>query len=257
MIEPELTTSIIVESPWAAGGTDIGQTRADNEDALLCDSDLGLFVVADGMGGHAAGEQASAAAIRTLRRELTDERLRPALAEGEKAVFTLVYTALNAANAAILQLEADHPEWSGLGTTAVLAILHRDTAYIVNVGDSRAYLLRGMRGHLLTRDHTMAALLVEEQGLSAQEVREHPLRNKLTMILGSREPLEPDFSVCTLRSGDRLLLCTDGLWEALEDDDLAQIVYYSATPKEAVYALIASADTAGGEDNITTIVVFH
>lgn len=257
MSEPELSTSIIVECPWAAGGTDIGQTRADNEDALLCDPHLRLFVVADGMGGHAAGEQASAAVIRTLRHAIDSPRLTEALATGDDAVFALITEALCASNDTILQLEDTHPEWHGLGTTAVVVLLDGDRVYVANVGDSRAYLLRGMTGEVLTRDHTVVAMLAETQGLTPRECREHPLRNKLTMILGTRDTLEPACTTCTLRPGDRLMLCTDGLWETLEDDEIAQIIYYSATPREAVYSLIACADTEGGEDNITAIVIFH
>lgn len=257
MSEAELITSIVVDCPWAAGGTDIGQTRADNEDALLCDPTLRLFVVADGMGGHAAGEQASAAVIRTLRAELCAEHLRPALDDGDDAVCALIQQALNTANATILRIEEDHPEWKGLGTTVVLAVLHGSRAYVANIGDSRAYLVHGMSGRVLTQDHTVVAMLAETQGLTPREVREHPLRNKLTMIVGAREELEPAFAICDLQRGDRLVLCTDGLWEVLEDDEIAQIVYFSATPREAVYSLIASADTEGGEDNITAIVIFQ
>jgi protein phosphatase len=246
-----------VDGPWAAGGSDIGSRRADNEDALLCDPERGLFIVCDGMGGHAAGEQASAAAVRTLDAELSSERLHAAVAEGEKAIWVLLYEALLAANAAILQVAEEHREWAGLGTTAVLVFLHDDKLYVANVGDSRAYLVRSKHVEVLTRDQTVVATLVADGEITEEEAREHPLRNRLTMVLGTHDTLEPGLTFFTLRAGDRLVLCTDGLWGLIDDNDLADIARYSAAPNEAVYALIAAADDAGGSDNITTIVIFN
>ncbi|MHB9022645.1 MAG: PP2C family protein-serine/threonine phosphatase [Armatimonadota bacterium] len=243
--------------PWAAGGSDIGSSRADNEDALLCDCDRGLFAVCDGMGGHAAGEQASAAAVCALDAMLTADRLQDAIADGEKAVWMLLCEALVAANTAILQVAECHREWAGLGTTVVLAFIDDDRLYLANVGDSRAYLIRGKKIDALTSDHTVAATLLAEGEITEEELRDHPLRNRLTMVLGTQDALEPSLTFLTLRLGDRLILCTDGLWDLLEDTDIADIVRYSATPNEAVYALIAAADDAGGHDNITTVVIFR
>jgi len=242
---------------WAAGGSDIGQERPDNEDAWLCDHGRGLFVVADGMGGHAAGEQASAIAIRVLHEELSCEKLTAAVAEGEEAMKALFYTALTAADAAILHATEEHPKWKGMGTTAVIAYLDGNRLYIANVGDSRAYLLRGSRPTLLTQDHSIAGMLVQEGVITPDAVREHPHRNELTMTLGIAQELDPAFAVHELQSGDRLLLCTDGLWDMLDEHDIAQIVHFSATPHEAVYALIAAADDEGGYDNITVVVFFY
>ena len=244
-------------TPWAAWGSDIGQTRTDNEDAVLCDPRRGLFVVADGMGGHAAGEQASAMAIHTLDAVLSAERLHTAIADGPDAMRVLLREALAAANAAVLQVGVDHPEWEGLGTTAVLAVLAEDKLYVANVGDSRAYLLRKSKAVVLTADHTIAAMLVNVGAMDSEDVRDNPLRNQLTMILGADQPLNPTFIATTLQPGERLLLCTDGLWDMLEDTELAGIVRYSATPREAVYSLIAEADLAGAKDNITALVIFR
>ncbi len=257
MFDPSESTSIVQDCAWAAGGTDIGEERSGNEDALLCAPERGVFVVADGMGGQAAGERASALAIRVLHAELTTERLRTALREGGAAVQMLLNTALATANDAILQLADDHPEWNGMGTTAVVAILDVDQLYIANVGDSRAYLLRGKSIQQLTRDHTLAAMLGESEGLSADEVRAHPLRNRLTMILGSREPLNPAFTTLTLQRGDQVILCSDGLWDMLEEIEMVGIMRFCASPREAVYSLIGAANTAGGDDNITVITIFH
>jgi serine/threonine protein phosphatase PrpC len=248
-------TGHIAQCPWAAGGSEIGQERADNEDAWFCDPVRGLFIVADGMGGHAAGEEASAAAIQALSTALSQARLRQAVAAGAEAMQGLLHAALTAANAAILQLEAAHPEWVGMGTTAVIAVRADADLYVANVGDSRAYLLRGGRATPLTCDHSVAAMLVNSGTIAPDELRLHPMRNQLTMVLGSTDPLLPAFTVQSLRPGDRVVLCSDGLWDMLDDDTILQIVQFSATPCEAAYALISAADDAGGLDNITVIVM--
>lgn len=258
MSELDEFVSIIGDCAWAAGGSDAGSTRANNEDALLLDPARRLFVIADGMGGHAAGEQASALVIRELDRRLTADKLQAALAEGEEAVQALLTATFTETNAEILAFAEEHPDLAGLGATAVLGLLDgNNRLYVANIGDSRAYHLRGETATILTRDHSMAALLMEEQGLSADDVRGTKLRNHLTMVLGSEEELAPAYSTCQLQRGERVVLCTDGLWDMLQDDDIAQIVYYSATPREAVYSLIAAADTEGGLDNITAIVIFR
>jgi len=243
--------------PWAAWGSDIGQVRTDNEDAVLCEPSRGLFVVADGMGGHAAGEQASATAIHTLDTVLTRARLTAAAADGDDAVHALLCEALTEANAAILQVGVDHPEWEGLGTTAVIALLTDDRLYVANVGDSRAYLLRKRKAVVLTADHTIAAMLVGIGAMESEDLHDNPLRNQLTMVLGADQPLNPAFIATSLLPGERLLLCTDGLWDMLDNEALAGIVRYSATPREAVYSLIAEADISGAKDNITALVIFR
>lgn len=244
------------ECAWAFGGSDIGLVRPDNEDAWLCDPERGLFIVADGMGGHVAGERASHLAIETLDATLSAEHLRAACAEGEEAVRTLLCDAMVQTNAAILQLADEHPEWSGMGTTAVIAVLDGQRLYVANVGDSRAYLVHGERAVSLTRDHSVAAMLVANDMLDRAEMREHPLRNRLTMVLGADYPLDPAFIAQTLQPGERIILCSDGLWDMLEDSDIAQIVYYSANPREAAYSLITAADDAGGRDNTTVVALF-
>jgi protein phosphatase len=243
---------------WAAGGSDIGSVRADNEDAWLCDTERGLFIIADGMGGHAAGEEASAAAVRLFNDALSTPRLHTALVAGEDAVRALFHDAFNAANKAIVQLGKAYPDWAGMGTTAVLAYLADDLLYVANAGDTRAYLVRDDHPAILTRDHTVAALMVENETLTVEEMREHPLRNRLTLVLGDDDgEIDPAFSVHQVRPGDRIVLCTDGLWNMIEDDEMVQIVNFSASAHEAVYSLIAAADDAGGRDNISVIVLFR
>ncbi|HOF86826.1 MAG TPA: Stp1/IreP family PP2C-type Ser/Thr phosphatase [Armatimonadota bacterium] len=242
--------------PRAAGGSDIGSRRADNEDAQLCDAARGLFLIADGMGGHAAGEQASALAVQTLDTELSAVRLDAAIAAGADAARALVTEALLAADAAITRAGEHHPEWKDMGTTAVVACLAGDALYLAHVGDSRAYLLRDGEIRALTRDHTVAMTLVDDGDITLEEARTHPLRNRLSQVLGGHGALHPDFAHLPVRPGDRILLCTDGLYDMLTDEEIAEIVNFSASPDEAVYALIAAADDAGGRDNITVVAVF-
>lgn len=240
----------------AAGGSDIGSRRADNEDALLCDVERGLFVIADGMGGHAAGEQASAIAVQTLDTELSGVRLRAALTEGEDALRALFAETLRAASTAILRAGEHRPEWKDMGTTAVVAYVADERLYLAHVGDSRAYLLRADDIRPLTRDHTVAMTLVDDGEITLEEARTHKLRNRLSQVLGAHGDITPDFTSLALQRGDRVLLCTDGLFDMLTDEEIAEIVNFSASPDEAVYALIATADDAGGRDNITIVAIF-
>jgi serine/threonine protein phosphatase PrpC len=240
----------------AAGGSDIGSRRADNEDAQLCDVERGLFLIADGMGGHAAGEQASALAVQTLDTELSAVRLTAALGQGAEALRALFDDTLRAASTAILRAGEHRPEWKDMGTTAVVAYVADACLYVAHVGDSRAYLLRGGATTVLTRDHTVAMTLVDDGEITLEEARAHPLRHRLSQVLGAHGDIAPDFSTHPLQPGDRIVLCTDGLFDMLTDEEIAEIVNFSGSPDEAVYALIATADDAGGRDNITVVAIF-
>jgi protein phosphatase len=240
----------------AAGGSETGQVRTNNEDAWLCDADRGLFIVADGMGGQEAGEQASATAIAVLNAALCGAPLREALAGGEAEMQGIFTAALADANTAITALVDTHPGWAGLGSTALVAILRDRRLYLANVGDSRAYLLLGDAVTCLTQDHSVAARMVADGLLEPEALRTHRLRNTLTQSLGDDENPEPDCITLELPANARLLLCTDGLWEQLDDDEIAGILRFSASPQEAAYSLLAAADDAGGDDNITAVTVF-
>ncbi|OPZ84490.1 MAG: Serine/threonine phosphatase stp [bacterium ADurb.Bin429] len=143
-----------------------------------------------------------------------------------------------------------------MGTTAVVACLAGDILYLAHVGDSRAYLLRDGDIRALTRDHTVAMTLVDDGDITLEEARTHPLRNRLSQVLGAHGAIHPDFTNLPVQHGDRILLCTDGLYDMLTDEEIVEIVNFSASPDEAVYALIATADDAGGRDNITVVAVF-
>lgn len=237
----------------AAAGTDVGREREQNEDAYLCDVERGLFIVADGMGGQAAGEQASRMAIEILSEMLgassIDHFLRTP--NGLKGLFQ---EALERANEQIISSWHRRPEWWGMDSTVVMAVYRSGKAYVCNLGDSRAYLVRRGLWVQLTQDHSIAAALAETGQITEEEARTHPMRNQLTRSLGQR-PVKPHYEVAEMQPGDRLVLCSDGLWDMLSDDAIAAVVTQQWAPEAAVEELIRLANQAGGYDNITVIVV--
>jgi protein phosphatase len=237
----------------AAGGTDRGRERENNEDGYFCDAERGAFVVADGMGGHAAGEQASRIAVDALTRALLSRFVDEFLGR-EGTLENLFLEALKMASEELLAAWHENPQWWGMDSTAVMGVYRDGRMYVANLGDSRAYLIRGGRWAQLTRDHSIAAVLAEQGQISPKEARSHDSRNKLTRSLG-QTPIEPHYAVAELEAGDRVVFCTDGLWDMLPDDVIAEVVMAYESPEEAVGELINLANEAGGYDNITVIVV--
>ena len=231
----------------AALATDVGRVRAHNEDAGLVTSDL--VAVADGMGGHAAGEVASGLAVEALRAVGGTGKLRP----------EDVLDAVTAANDAILRSAAQHPQQNGMATT--LAGLARVTVRgsphwaAVNIGDSRIYRVLDGRFAQVSKDHSEVAELVTLGLLTPEEALVHPARNIVTRCLG-RDPLEQvDSWVFAPQPGERFLLCTDGLTNELRDAAIARILTDGDDPQAIADALVAAAVEAGGRDNVTVVVV--
>lgn len=243
--------------------SDPGRIRDHNEDASLAwqfvlaqegQSPLsaGLFVIADGMGGHLLGEQASALAIRTAAGHVIREFCLPMLSDdggiGNRApINEVLETGMRMAHEAVTRRL---PE---AGTTMTMALVLGDGVYIAHVGDSRAYL--GERGHLrpLTQDHSVAARLLEMSQASPEEVV--PQRNILYRALGQGELVEPDILYHDLTQGQYLLLCCDGLWGQASDKEIAAIIDAAPTPDRACQNLVARANEKGGEDNVSVILV--
>lgn len=226
----------------AGATTDVGRVREGNEDSFLVDDRLRLFAVADGMGGHRAGEVASATAL---------EALRAAVASGRP-----IEGAVEAANAAVHAKAADDPELDGMGTTLVAAVAFDDGLLLVgHVGDSRAYLVRSDELQQLTEDHSLVEELVRDGRLTPEQAVVHPQRSIITRALG----IEPDVVVDTypveLELGDRVLLCTDGLTTMVRPTDIARVLRRESDPQRAADALVDAANDAGGEDNVTAIVI--
>lgn len=225
-----------------AARTDVGSVREHNEDSYLAHSPL--FVVADGMGGHEAGEVASSIAIATMETKAPKSTSPEAL---EAAVI--------AANEAVLRGAADGTGKPGMGTTMTAAFVFEDEATIAQVGDSRAYLLHDKALQRITRDHSLVADLIEQGRLTEAEARFHPQRSVITRALGSDPGMRPDLYTLRVEEGDRILLCSDGLSSMINDEAIESILLANASPVRACDALVDEAIAAGGLDNVTVIVI--
>lgn len=229
----------------AGSATDVGLVRTNNQDRLLvADS---LFAVADGMGGAAAGEVASNTAI---------EGLLEAFKEAGEATPESLIDAARSANRAVWDQAEANPEMRGMGTTLVaIALVGGGRLAVVNIGDSRLYLLRGEELRQVTSDHNLVAELVAEGRISKEEAEVHPRRNIMTRALGVDPEVDVDLFVEDPQPGDRYLLCSDGLPRELRDDHIVSILRRFADPGEAAKELVDEAKRRGGNDNITAIVV--
>jgi serine/threonine protein phosphatase PrpC len=244
--------------------TDVGQTRQLNEDSLLTveigrvrrsiSEPLGLYVVCDGMGGHAAGDVASGLVVQTLARKALAEVMSDGVAESATPNWEAwLKNALQEANQTVF----GHRRVSGtdMGTTCVAALVHGDTATIAHAGDSRCYLINKQEIRQITSDHSLVQRLVQMKQLAPEEARTHPQRNVIYKNLGDKPTVEPDMISQRLAAGDRLLLCSDGLSGMVEDDEIHEIVLSAYSPQEACRQLVRAANLAGGEDNISVIIV--
>jgi protein phosphatase len=222
--------------------TDVGRVREGNEDAYLVDDAMGLVAVADGMGGHRAGEVASATALEALRAAITSGRpLRESIEDANDAVFTKSRT---------------DQDLHGMGTTLTAGTLVAGGTLLVgHVGDSRAYLLHDGEMRQITEDHSLVEELVREGRLTADEAAVHPQRSIITRALGLDLAVEVDVYPVELAPGDRLLLCSDGLTGMVQPDDIAATLRRESDPNRAAAQLVELANHAGGEDNITVVVV--
>jgi serine/threonine protein phosphatase PrpC len=226
--------------------------RRGNEDNLLADANeyRGLFIVADGMGGHAAGEIASEMAIEVLKSELAGLNDLTAQDSANK-----LSDALQLANREVYERTTRELEKSGMGSTAS-ALLISDTHYMIgHVGDSRIYLVRDNEMKQLTRDHSLVQEQVDAGLITAEQARHHPQSNVITCCIGMSGDIEPDVLAGETRVGDVFLLASDGLTGMVEDRRLLQLLQSRASPERIVNAMISDANNNGGVDNITAIVV--
>lgn len=233
-----------------AARTDVGVVRSGNEDSYLMLSDRGIFVVADGMGGHAAGEVASEMATRIIAREIGALRG----VEDEEAARRL-QRAIVAANESIYERTLSEHDKRGMGTTATVLVLMRGRYLIGQVGDSRAYILRDGEFLQVTKDHSYVQEQVDAGLLTPDQARVHPYSNVITRCVGAGSEVLPDIYFGSLRAGDILLLASDGLTGMLEDDQLVRILQSDGGPEAWVDRMVAEANYRGGLDNITAIVV--
>jgi len=250
---------------WSVGyRTDVGQVRSLNEDSLLVldmatvvrsrNKPLGIFVVADGMGGHEAGDVASRITVQTIAREAVEQLFAPMMAgESLPDARQWISAAVQSANHAVYQQRK--AAGTDMGCTLVMTLMAGERAIIANVGDSRAYLLDPDGITQITTDHSLVERLVATGQITAEEALHHPQKNVIYRVIGDRPKVEVDRFEQRLRDGTALLLCSDGLSGMVSDDHIWHIWRTSTSPQEACNRLVEAANQAGGEDNITVIIV--
>lgn len=243
----------------AAARTDPGPVRENNEDNFLVDVDAGLFVVADGMGGHAAGEVASEIAVEAVAEVLLEAedpeetRLARATPDPQDAIRERLRYAMNQASLRIRRAAMDDPTQAGMGTTLCVLLIEDGVAHLGHVGDSRIYLFRDDSLHRLTRDHTVVQQEIDAGRLTPELARIVPHKNILTQSVGYHGPVEPDTATRPVTPGDLFIICSDGLTDPLDDDALAEII--RKTPAEDLAEeLVQQALDNGTEDNVTVVV---
>ena len=243
-----------------SGKTDIGRERNTNEDAYLIleHPPFYIFGVADGMGGHAAGEVASSLVFSVIREFLAanGEGLETMDAT-EENYFTFLTNMISEANYGIWQASRGNRNYHGMGTTITLALLHRDRYYVAHVGDSRAYSINGEGIRQITRDHSLVEEMVELGQLDKDFAQVHPQRHVLTRALGTNPHVDVDFYQGDFLPGDTLLLCTDGLTSQVREDEILEAFQNPEGGKDAADALVGLANQRGGPDNITVVVVHN
>ena len=221
--------------------TDVGCIRDHNEDSLVVTPPL--FAVADGMGGHAAGEVASEIAIDVLAQRAPEHLDAEALGQ-----------AVEEANLEVIAAASDGRGREGMGTTLTAAMVEGERLVIAQVGDSRAYLLHQGSLQQLTRDHSLMADLIEAGQITPEEAKTHPNRSVITRALGSNPNMHPDIYEINVHAGDRLMLCSDGLSSMVEDEDIERVMAHTSDPQRCAAQLVNEAIAAGGYDNVTVIV---
>jgi PPM family protein phosphatase len=246
----------------ACGGvTDVGRVRTNNEDCFRIVTPLNLFVLADGMGGEAHGEIASALAVETVVQHCLDLEANPAAkvlgrVQPEWSVKTKrLSTALHLANKNICKSAAEHPEQRGMGATLTAAWLDRSKLSVAHVGDSRAYLLRGGSLLQLTRDHSLVAEQVRQGVLTVAEAEESDMQSVLLRALGAQPEIEVDAEEHFLFPRDVLMLCSDGLTRVVTEPEIAGVLQAETDPIRGAEELVALANDRGGPDNITVVIV--
>jgi len=237
----------------AAACTDRGRVRPANEDSILADPEAGILIVADGMGGHRAGEVASDIAVSAIHLSLKEALAGPDSTGVD--VPGLLHRAIEHANQAIWSRAAGDWDLRGMGTTVVMVLSVAEPLWVAHVGDSRAYLARPGEFVRLTQDHSLVAQMVKAGEITPEEARTHPLRNVISRCLGTDTTVQPEIQRLAWAQGDTLDLCSDGLTGMLEDGEIEGVLRAAGDDLEAACrTLISLANERGGRDNISVIV---
>jgi len=242
--------------------TDIGKYREKNEDYFYANGNM--FVVADGMGGHRAGEIASRLAVETFIKDFNQSLAnitKNTLANKKTKNITphkieeLLITSVKNSNNEVFKKAVLRPEYYGMGTTLTGCYIYKDKAYIIHIGDSRLYIKRGSKLKLITSDHTIVGELYRRGEISYEATFNHPQRNYLTNVIGIAEDIEPDFHSYKILPGDIIIICSDGLNSMLRDEHIEEIIDKHNETRDIVKNLIKKAIRKGGLDNITVIAI--
>lgn len=240
--------------------SDVGMVRASNEDAVYANPVCGLAILADGMGGYNAGEVASDMATTLLGRRLEAAFARAGQrrsgGDGRRLAQSALAAEIAHANSAVYSAAQSQPEYAGMGTTLVMALFHGDSLTVAHIGDSRLYRLRGRKLQLMTRDHSLLQEQLDRGLLSQEQARHAENRNLVTRALGVDPNVEPEINDFDTRAGDLYLLCSDGLNDMVEDEEIGTILRRRSNDLEQAAAqLVQRANDSGGRDNVSLILV--
>lgn len=229
--------------------SDQGKVRASNEDSYIANAQNGLFVVADGMGGHAAGEVASKIAITSIEKTISS-------CEPGSNHQDIIELAIQEANARVFETQRLKPEFRGMGSTLTLLLFQDNQYHVAQVGDSRAYLLRNGVLNQLTQDHSIVWPLYQSGILTKEDLSRHPQKNLITRSIGTHPQVDADMQSNDALEGDIFLLCSDGLTDVLSDQDISRILSREGkSPQQLCELLVDEANAAGGPDNVTVVVI--
>lgn len=244
-----LAAEISMTNRSFGGMTDPGIVRSVNQDSYYIDPGQRFFIVADGMGGHAGGQEASQIATKTIQTHLEENW------DSNLAAEELLQEAITAANENIIEDQVNNPERQDMGTTLVIAIFREDGSWYTHIGDSRLYRFREQKLEQVTEDHTWVARAIKMGDLSEEEAKSHPWRHVLFQCLGRRDLPTVMVSPLDVRSGDSLILCSDGLTEEVSDEEISDCLQTDTDCQQIVKNLVEAAKKAGGSDNITVVMV--
>lgn len=262
-LPPETVISSSNEHLTFGQATDVGMVRTNNQDAVFSflstsrssqqRPDFGLFIVADGMGGHHDGEKASALTVELVAAYITDQVFIPTLSNDDRndrvPITEAMIKAIEKANAMVINKVPDG------GTTLTATVVIGDLAYVAHVGDSRVYLVTRDGIEQITRDHSLVQRLIELEQLTREEANSHPQKNVLYRALGQSDTLEVDALTRRLPPNSQLMLCSDGLWNLISEAEIVEVITKYPDPQEACDKLVALANAHGGTDNITTTLI--
>ena len=236
------------------GVTDVGLQRDSNQDTFLLLPETGIYVVADGMGGHNAGEVASLNIVKTMSKYFNSKCISE-MRRGKRIEEKLTYAVLMAHDR-IIELSETNADCAGMGSTVAVSFIHKNVLHTCHVGDSRVYVINSSGITQITRDHSTVAELVRQGKMSKEEARHSSLKNEVTQALGVSLSDGPEYNqTYELKEGELVLLCSDGLWDMLSDDEIRTIAIEEDSVKNACNELVQQANATGGEDNITVVLV--